>query len=114
MSKSKTITGLYKAPGQAPETRTIPNTLEALQALVGGYIETVTVATDCTFILNEEGKLLGLPPNFYFCGDVFVGPVFICSTAGGDFADLSLSEDNQKFLLASIRNNDCFGIPHQM
>ena len=111
---SKTITGLYKAPGQAPETRTIPNTPEALQELVGGYIETVTVATDCTFIRNKAGKLLGLPPNFYFCGDIFVGPCFICSMSKGNFADLSLSEDNQKFLLASIRNNDCFGIPHQM
>lgn len=72
------------------------------------------MATDCTFIRNKAGKLLGLPQNFYFCGDIFVGPVFICSISGEDFADLSLSEDNQKFLLASIRNNDCFGIPHQM
>lgn len=33
---------IYKAPGCAPEPRDIPNTLEELQAAVGGYIETVT------------------------------------------------------------------------
>lgn len=28
---------IYKAPGCAPEPRDIPNTLEELQATVGGY-----------------------------------------------------------------------------
>lgn len=37
---------IYKAPGCAPEPRDIPNTLEELQATVGGYIETVTFASD--------------------------------------------------------------------
>lgn len=37
---------IYKAPGCAPEPRDIPNTLEELQAAVGGYIETVTFASD--------------------------------------------------------------------
>lgn len=41
---------IYKAPGCAPEIRDIPNTLEELQAAVGGYIETVTVAEDCVII----------------------------------------------------------------
>ena len=30
---------IYKAPGCAPEPRDIPNTLEDLQATVGGYID---------------------------------------------------------------------------
>ena len=114
MNRNKTITGIYKVPRQAPETRTIPNTLEALQELVDGDIETLTVTTDCVFVLNAAGKLQGMEPNFYFCGDVFVGPVFICSIAGEDFSDLTLSENNRKFLLASIRSNDCFGIPYQI
>lgn len=48
---------IYKAPGCAPEPRDIPNTLEELQATVGGYIETVTIATDAAIICNEEGRL---------------------------------------------------------
>lgn len=44
---------IYKAPGCAPEIRDIPNTLEELQATVGGYIETVTFVADCVIICNE-------------------------------------------------------------
>ena len=49
---------IYKAPGCAPEPRDIPNTLEELQAAVGGgHIETVTIALDAVIICNEEGRL---------------------------------------------------------
>ena len=54
---------IYKAPGCAPEPRDIPNTLEELLATVGGYIETVTIASDAVIICNEEGRLRGLPPQ---------------------------------------------------
>lgn len=110
--RNGTITGLYKEPGKLLETRTIPNTLEALQELVGGYIETVTVATDCVLICNEEGKLRNMPANFYFCGQIFVGPVFICSAVDGDFISLTVSDQAEKMLRASIRSNDCFGVPY--
>ena len=97
---NETITGLYKEPGKPLETRTVPNTLEALQGLVDGYIETVAVATDCVLICNEEGKLRNLPANFYFCGELFVGPVFICSRDGGEFT--SLTEGNAKRALFGL------------
>ena len=54
---------IYKAPGCQPEPRDIPNALEELQATIGGYIETVTIATDVVIICNEEGRLQGLPHN---------------------------------------------------
>ena len=54
---------IYKAPGCAPEPRDIPNTMEELQATVGGYIETVTIASDAVIICNEDGRLRGLPHN---------------------------------------------------
>ena len=54
---------IYKAPGCRPEPWDIPNTLEELQATVGGYIETVTLAKDAAIICNEEGRLLGHPYN---------------------------------------------------
>lgn len=52
---------IYKAPGCAPEPRDIPNTLEDLQATVGGYIETVTIASDAVIICNEEGDFMDSP-----------------------------------------------------
>ena len=43
--------------------RHIPNTLEALQAEVGGYIETVRLTTELLLIINEEGRLMDMPEN---------------------------------------------------
>lgn len=36
---------IYKAPGGKPEIRDIPNTLEELQASVGGYITAVSLVS---------------------------------------------------------------------
>lgn len=79
---------IYKAPGRPPEPRDIPNTLAELQAMVGGYIETVTFATDAVVICNEEGRLLGLPQNCRFLGVDFVGPILIVGMNGDEFTDL--------------------------
>lgn len=80
---------ICKAPGSAPKVRDIPDTLEELQAAVGGYIETVTMFTDCVVICNEEGRLQGLPHNVKFLGLDFVGPILIAGVSGEEFTDLS-------------------------
>ncbi|MBS6476066.1 MAG: DUF3846 domain-containing protein, partial [Clostridiales bacterium] len=51
MNKIKVI---IKRPDSKPYTTWISNSLENLQRTVGGYIETVTLATDCVLIVNEE------------------------------------------------------------
>ena len=79
---------IYKAPGCAPEPWDIPNTLEELQATVGGYIETVTIATDVVIICNEEGRLQGLPHNCRIFGVDFVGPILIAGVDEDEFSDL--------------------------
>lgn len=80
---------IYKAPGTAAEPRDIPNTLEELQASVGGYIETITIASDCVIICNEEGRLLDLPFNLTFCGARLYGTILFVGRDGEEFADLS-------------------------
>ena len=50
-------------PGLKPDIADIPNTLEGLQAAVGGYIEVVPLADNAAMIVNEEGKLLNLRHN---------------------------------------------------
>lgn len=73
-------------PGHMME---IENTLEAFQELVGGYIETFTFSTDTTLVINEEGRLLGLPVNMDFCGHRFVGPmIFVGYNDEGEFVDI--------------------------
>lgn len=79
---------IYKAPGCKPEIRDIPNTLDELQASVGGHIETHTFTADAAVICNEEGHLKGLPYNCRFLGVDYVGPILVVGTNGEEFADL--------------------------
>lgn len=70
----------------------IANTLEALQAEVHGYIETVTLVPDeAVMIVNEEGRLCGMPPNIIasvIAGTEIVGPAIIVGVDGDEFTDL--------------------------
>ena len=79
---------IRKKPGCEPEIIEVDNTLAALQAEVGGYIETVTIASDAVIICNEEGRILGLPDNCRVCGVDFVGTVLIVGTKGDEICDV--------------------------
>lgn len=88
MNKLKAL--LIKSNGQSEEV-TIDNTLESLQKAVGGYIETCRICTDAVAIVNEEGRLLGLPVNRAL--PFFVGDVLIVGDDGSDeFASLSADQ----------------------
>lgn len=69
----------------------IPNKLGVLQQLVGGYIESVTIAEDACIICNEEGYILGMPHNCEYCGINFVGPILIVGVDGDEFTDAPMS-----------------------
>jgi hypothetical protein len=77
---------IIKEAGKAARIEDIPNTLEALQSLVGGYIETCTIFEGSTFVVNEEGRLLGLKPNALLD---FVGTVLVLGIGEEDFTDLT-------------------------
>ena len=79
---------IRKKPGCAPEIIEVDNTLAALQTEVGGYIETVPIASDAVIICNEEGRILGLPDNCRVCGVDFVGTVLIVGVNGSEFCDV--------------------------
>lgn len=79
---------IRKKPGKAPEACEIENSLEALQAEVGGYIESFQFTSDCTLLINEEGKNLGLTPNLYVLGEPLVGTVLAVGVKGEEFCDL--------------------------
>lgn len=69
----------------------IPNKLETLQQLVGGYIESVTIAEDACILCNEEGRIRGMEHNCKYLGIDFCGPILIVGTAGEDFSDAPMS-----------------------
>ena len=87
--KENQILVVIKEPGKAPYVDPLfENTLEAFQLGVGGYIECVGIGPDLVMILNEEGKLRGLPFNFSYGLDDIVGTVIVCRVAGEEFASL--------------------------
>ena len=88
------MTAIIKSPGRPAFTREIENSLKTLQDLVGGYIEPVRLPGGICMIVNEEGKLLGLKPNFRLEHDLIVGTVVFVATSGEDFCGLSVSQEN--------------------
>ena len=97
---------IVKNPGRKAEPRIIPNTLEELQGIVGGHIETVRLASDCVIICNEEGKLQGLAPNMFLMGEMFVGPIIIAGVRGEDFDDIPLTYEEFVELIPQLKEED--------
>lgn len=62
--------------------------LDEVKAIVGGWVEIVGLADGRLMVCNEEGKLIGLPPNFAATElfnqggrmwyDVIMGDVLVC------------------------------------
>ena len=92
-----------KEPGKDATVDYIENRLEVFQAAVGGYIETVRFAQDGVLIVNEEGRLLGLPDNTVM-GMHLVGTVVCVGVKGEEFAGLKAA--NVPILLRGMRNRD--------
>ena len=90
---------IRKKPGCEPELIDIDNTLKSLQAEVGGYIETVTIASDAVVICNEEGRLCGLPHNCRFFGVDFVGTILVVGRNKDEFCDVPETD----FLMDNLR-----------
>lgn len=96
---------LLVEPQKAPYVKEVERDLESLQAMVGGYIQAVYPYTDpIALICNDDGKLIGLPPNRALYDDngemydIVVGTFLIVGLSEESFADLSpeLLEKYQK------------------
>jgi hypothetical protein len=100
--KTDQILVVVVEPDKRPYKKMITNDLEAMQKIVGGWIEHVTIGerpngTRLGIILNEEGKLVGLPFNRRIVGsggiDDFVGNIFIAAhNLEGDTVSLTDAE----------------------
>lgn len=85
---------ICKFPAQgAPNIKDIPNTLEALQAEVGGYIEVaplITQARNVAVICNEEGRFIGLRTNNWI--PQLLGDVIVVGVDGEEFCSLDVDQ----------------------
>ena len=82
---------LYVQPGKYPEERTIPNTYEARQKLVG---EDLTVChpwrDNACIISNDAAQDLDLPPNRLYGYDGYIaGSFIICGDSDDDLTSLT-------------------------
>ena len=91
---------LKMKPEQKPERVDIPDTLEAMQKVVGGYIQAVYPFEEpVALICNEEGKLNGLPLNRALWDedgnlyDIISGTFFLCAAPPDAENFQSLSEE---------------------
>lgn len=81
---------IYKADGSMVEVEPKNGKdfgLKEMQAIVGGYIEIIDLLDGTFMVLNEEGKLIGLPYNnmatimfrkAHHTFDYVVGDVLVC------------------------------------
>ena len=108
-------------PDEYAEAAWIEDSLEAMQALVGGPIQEYMPFTgsdtrldDLAIICNEEGKLMRLPPSraiFDEDGqvmDIIAGPFFICYAPIESETFMSLPEDLEKEFLKKFEKPEKF------
>jgi hypothetical protein len=95
---NKSILVVIKEPGKEPRVEPVfENTLKNFQKTVGGYIETVTLASDLIIVCDEEGRLKGKPHNCKVANVDFVGTVIAVGSNGDDFTSIKAS--NVPFVL---------------
>lgn len=84
-------------PGCGGKERDIPNTLEAMQEIVGGHIQPVKLFKDddWTFIANEEGILKNLPRNRFG----LFGTIFAVGVDKDEFCDIPENAKRNLLLL---------------
>ena len=103
MSDKVYIDVLLIQPLKKPEVVQMEDSLEAMQKMVGGYIEEyMPFDDDIAIVCNEEGKLIGAPLNRGIYNedgelqDIIAGNFFICSAPMESESFQSLSEEQIK------------------
>jgi len=93
-------------PGQQPVDTLIPNNLQGLQDVVGGYLEPVhrvpmEVGRELVYYANEDGLRLGLAPNRRVGNFDVVGPVLVVAVSGNQ--EDSLSDHEVEMVVDQLR-----------
>lgn len=87
--RRKTMWVFIYEPGiKGPRLAEVENTLEALQNVVGGHIETVTLSDDVVAVCNEDSLMSGMKYCCTLYGIQFFGPVILSGYRGTEFTDI--------------------------
>ena len=77
---------LKREPGKKWERIDVENTLEDVQAAVGGYIESHRIVPDCDLLVDEDGRAKGLTPQD-FLGCRWYGNLVIAGVKRNEWSD---------------------------
>lgn len=106
MGKIKVV---IKKVGRNPIVTIIEDDLKTAQRIVGGRIEIVSVSKGIDMIVNEEGKMNGNKPNFYFTQngytDLIFGDVLFTGVNYEEGTQISLTDGQIQYVLDWI--NTC-------
>lgn len=95
-------------PNKAPYIKKVSNTLRALQDIVGGNIETITIPNRFIIVCNEEGRIHSLPLCRILtqnnCEFPLFGTCFLISSSGEEFVSLSEKQIEECIELFSEMN----------
>ena len=100
--KEKEITVVKVEPMKPPVIDTLVNDLDHLQKAVSigadyqGLIEFVGLEENVSILCNEEGKLIGLPPNRRFYDDILCGVFYVVAEdKNGNLISLSPAQQDK-------------------
>jgi hypothetical protein len=104
MSTDATLRVVRVDPGREPAEATILDTLEAMQDVVGGYLEQfhgVALGRALAFHRNEDGLRLNLAPNRTIGGIQIVGTVLVVAVE--DSEEVSLTDSEVEDVVVTFR-----------
>ncbi|MCC8073950.1 MAG: DUF3846 domain-containing protein [Clostridiales bacterium] len=112
------ISVIFVEPNKYPKVIEIEDNLEAMQELVGGYIEEYMPFDDnIAIVCNEEGKMSGLPLNRAIYSDkdskkemidIVAGKFFICYAPPESESFQSLPKDLEKKYMEKFKYPERF------
>ena len=81
-------------PDKEPYVKLLRHSLEAMYEVVGKPIETTRdkLLPGMLLVVNEEGKLNGLPMNRCTGTDIICGTFFVCGNGKDDFTSLTAKQ----------------------
>ncbi len=111
LAETRTMDVLLVQPNAYPKKISVGTELEDLQAMVGGDIEvTYPFEDEVAIILNESGKINGLPLNRAIytedgdMQDIYAGDFLVVGLTEDDFGSLTSEQIRQKMFLPRIKH----------
>lgn len=82
---------LIKEPGKLARFEKIENSIEEFQRIIGGYIESISIASDLVILCDEDGKMKGLAPSVIVGALEIVGTVIFVGKKNQRFTNIPLN-----------------------